>query len=842
MNSGFEVSQITQTLNELITKQSINREVIDALRIDDLMVPKEGWIWDFKEEFPSDTYGLAKNILHIVSFHNTCGGYLVYGVKEEEKDRVFRPVVTSFAHVNQAQIRDKIENYTGEHIDLSMGEVKVKFADAEFDFFVICVPKRREGKSPVQFTKRGPENKKGKTLFEADDVYLRRLDECARASCTSDWQILLSPRILDPATGVYGEIEQPRRSDFYDNLPDRQLICSRFIGRDNVLSKLWEWLSDEYEHVKILAGDGGKGKTSIAYEFCKSVKESPPSEFERILWLSAKEKQFSALEDDFITLQIPHFEDTASFMAELADSCALDNSEYPEMSPKAIKKDLMTGLQLFPSLIVVDDVDSLTDEEQRTIVETCRHLGTKTTRFLITTRRKFSYSTDLCIEVPGLDLEEFSGLVNSLTVQYSLKTIKSGDLTKLHQACDGSPLLATSILRLYKQGMQLNSAINEWKGQAGEDARNAALLREIESLTPDAKKVLLAIYYFRSCAFSELKQATGFAETLLGDCIEQLSSLFLVEEPQIIESERRYSLSTTTALTVAKNAKDLSPSYKALERSVKETRKGVSSKKTGNRHFVGLAISQANSLLKERKIVEAIETVNNELNRFSGNPDLLLMKARCLMSQENSDYNSARELLNEAIKGGQSKELALELLFECENHLKMPNGMIECAESAIQGFGQHGDRWHERLAQGLLLRSNSREGEEKVRDLSAASHALSATLQFLNTSEKVRRVSELRSLNDITWQRLENDESISWLSSFDFVMGLIRDGDARTAMYERAVRCIDEAKAEPARSKGKQDAIDICAIKIAEQINNRNDHDKEDRPFSDLLERLSVDK
>jgi predicted HTH transcriptional regulator len=58
-------------------------------RKDGTMLPKECELWDYKRVFEDAKDANLKTLKAIVSFHNTYGGYIVYGVSEVEKDTSF---------------------------------------------------------------------------------------------------------------------------------------------------------------------------------------------------------------------------------------------------------------------------------------------------------------------------------------------------------------------------------------------------------------------------------------------------------------------------------------------------------------------------------------------------------------------------------------------------------------------------------------------------------------------------------------------------------------------------------------------------------------------------------
>jgi len=835
---GFELSDINTKIFDYLKQGTMGVGPIKVLSPDDQFVPKEGWLWDYKQSIASDKLGLAKTALQIVSFHNSYGGYILYGIGEKVKDKDFSPVELDLTQVDPAQIRNKIKHYTGINIDFTFKDVDYSINGTSYKFGLIHVPLRTQNETPIQFIKNGPEKNSGKPLFNRDDTYYRNQDECIPATTCSDWQILFSSRDFTQMLSAGRAIEGDEAATITHNLPDKNLICSEFVGRSAVLNLLWSWLADEFEYTKILSGDGGKGKTSIAYEFCRSFLQAPPVQYERVVWLSAKEQQFSGITNDFYDLQNSDFNSATSFLQCLAEECALDNSEYNELSYTAIKRDLKSGLKIFPSLYIVDDLDSLDDENQRKVVDACRQLGTPSVRFLVTTRKKLAYSADICIDVPGLDEDDFHKYIDTVVLRYKLKTITNKDVKKIYNQCDGSPLLSASILRLYKLGSPLIEALNEWKGHAGEDARNAALKKEIASLSSESRRILLIIFYFKSCSLAEIKQTAGIEKIKLNDCLEELQSLFLVNEPKFIESEDRFSISNTTHLLVAENVSDMAYDYQKLKNDIKTMKSGVPDQKKGNRRLIGMAISQSLALIKENRIPDAIKTVDQQLIRFPKNSDLLLMKARCLSSNESPKYEDIKRLLKESIESGQKKELAYELLYKSERKLNSASGMLEVSTRAYQLNNSNEEVWLLRLANAYVAMSEVRDASSVIKDLMHASDALTMSMERSNKFTRDIRIKELNLLHDLIWKKLEVDATYSWLSSFDIVMELIVRGDSRTSLYLNARRCLDEARTESTMSKGKLDAYMICVEKFIRHIKSRPIPDQKSRPFNDLTSGL----
>ncbi|AMQ41155.1 hypothetical protein AMS64_01470 [Aeromonas veronii] len=813
MEVSFNINDVNDHIVKCIEKGASAVEVINKIYINNTFLGKESVLWDYKSELVADDVSLSKTICQIACFHNSYGGYLIYGVQETVKDKKFSPVKCDLSKINTAQIRSLIEYYLDTPIDFTFSTTTISYDGDEFDIGVIYIPKRGiNNRIPVRFirdAKKDRKNRDSKPVFLDNEVHFRRLDTCIKAETPQDWQFLFSDRVLN-------QFKSNRISISVEhNLPDKKMICADFFGRKDILNMLWEWFSDPFEYTKILAGDGGKGKTSIAYKFCQEFIECPPVGFERVVWLSAKEKQFSGIENNYFDLRQIDFYDYSSFLKALSDFCAIDTDEISSTSAHNIKKKLRMALPIFPGLIIVDNIDSLAHNDQLQVVDACRQLGKDENRFLITTRNRFSYSEDACIEISGLERSDYEDFLNANATKYGLPVPKKKQIDSIYIATDGSPLLTQSILRLCKLGDNFDVAVSDWKGQAGEDARNAALQREIQGLTFDAKRVILCIFYFDSCSKSELQQACGLGKTKLNDALQELQSLFLVNAPRFIDNEDRFSISTTTKLIVDSIQDNLATDYSKLKKEIQRSRSGLNaSGKKGNVKRIGFAISQALALMKEKREVEAITTITNELKRQPNNPDLLLAHARCIIQSAKPDYETARKILKSSYDNGQDKEMLFDFWYNCEGYLGSIAGEIEVSKLAISKNKFKECKWLYYLAKSLVIRSSLRSGLDKINDLMEASLYLSQAIKDPQNRNRDEQKLESNEIHNIIWRLLTSDVSISWAQSFDHVMNIIEHGDRRTNMYMNAHECIVKAEVDAKTIRAK-----MHIVKLKEKFN-----------------------
>ncbi|VWD38423.1 hypothetical protein BCO71033_04421 [Burkholderia contaminans] len=376
-----------------------------------------------------------------------------------------------------------------------------------------------------------------------------------------------------------------------------------------------------------------------------------------------------------------------------------------------------------PSFIVVDDVDSLTPPDQLRALE----FGMRTppgTKMLLTTRVNFSYSPDNVLKLDGFPLPDFKEYVNVLRQRYQLQEITDGKIAHLHEVTGGSPLFTDSLVRLERRGASLDQAMNRWRGEKGLEARKAALMREIQQLSKEAKRVLFVISTLRNCSYLELSQVIGYADQTLGDALQELSALFLIGAPSIAK-EARYTVEPNTALLVIELAPTLGIDHTALVAATKRSRSdaiGLGLQKRSS--VVGLAISEAIARLKDGDSKGALDVVLAAGKKLSRpHPDLLLAVGRFNLHLSVPNYDDARKAFEEAYDLGQRKSLLFDLWFEAELGRGSFDGAREVAAIALEQK-LDGPRWLERSAQAhaaLAQRARSRfSNDAAIREVDLA--------------------------------------------------------------------------------------------------------------------------
>ena len=404
-------------------------------------------------------------------------------------------------------------------------------------------------------------------------------------------------------------------------LPSRESIAPRFVGRQSELAKLNEWYNDPYSRVWMLAGDGGKGKTAIAYEFAVAIKNRSPIDLEIVIWLSAKARRFESGRS--FEIESPDFWDLDSVLdCVLRAYGAID---FVEQDTQARIEQCVEYLKLLPALVILDDVDSLEGENDDAINFFTERVHGTPSKVLLTSRRIPFGMGSRSTQVTGFETASEEGIkfIDSRIDMYELdpgqfnRSVKS----RILKACDGSPLFVQDLLRLCVVGETPNSAIKLWTERQGEPARKYALQREFEMLSDLAKRVLLTCALFPGpVSEPEIEVAATVTKDECHSAIQELQRLFLLPKTRFIEEAPRFDLNTNTRRLVSEvyGRTDLAQRISNLIRVLIWQAKPT----PALREQIGQRIRQAVSFVKLNQYTEAESTLLKAIDLYPEAADL----------------------------------------------------------------------------------------------------------------------------------------------------------------------------------------------------------------------------
>ncbi|MBA6340007.1 ATP-binding protein [Colwellia sp. MB02u-10] len=780
----MDIIKIKKEIYESILNGDVSKSVVEKLvKNDGTLLSKECELWDYKKKFEESNDAYLKALKSIISFHNTYGGYIIFGVDETEKDTSFVLCGIENNLIDQQRLRGRFDRYFSQRLDLTYEEINISSGNGDILVGLLHIPKRDNKTHSIAATSEGT-NSKGKIILAKDAAYIRKIDECKQVISQLDFEFLVSSRDFYSE----GEEKKVRKNVIEHNLPDKNFICPEFIGRFEMLQELWSWLSDDFQYTKVLAADGGKGKTSIAYEFCQLIIKSGTGLFEQVMWLTAKKQQFKASYNKYAETPETHYNDLESLLKEVCLRTGSLSEEVNELTLQQLQRETRDGLNLIPSLVVIDDIDSNSPEEQRRIMEIARSISSTSSRILMTTRANNIYSNDSSILVPGLEGEEYKELVNSLCSSLGLQKYNDHNIEKLNVVSEGSPLFTESILRLCKLGLSVEHAIEDWSGKSGDAVREAALRKEVLELSPEATKILLTISYIGSLSRSELHQYTDFGNIEISEAIEQLGNLFLISSIEFIEEEPRFESTSSISKLVLSIASDIVPNSQEYIIRLREICEGLEASSQVHIPEVGAAVRQCNSLLKEKRFEDSRNTVFSLIKepRYKENSDLYFILAKTDYEDPNINDEVVRKSFSEAFIKGQRKPVFFEMWYQTESNSGSSSAILDVCENALRSIGKFDTQWGERCAIAsykLALRTES--FDNKIRYL-VTSYGHSSRLIKTSKKEKWEQFKEQNiKVVDAIW-----DESLhngKYEIAGRAIINAINGGDIRSVNFNRMI-------------------------------------------------------
>ena len=449
------------------------------------------------------------------------------------------------------------------------------------------------------------------TSFKDTDILVRR----NARTCLADAGDLARLRVKS------SEPEQEReKQPLPDNLPRSEEIAPDFVGRARELEKLWAWFRDAYSRVWLLSGDGGKGKSALAYEFACEVRAVAPDGYYTVIWLSAKRRMF--IKGQTRPIVAPDFEDLDGLIDAINKAYGY---VYDADTPFEERRDHAVALLTeLPALLVVDDIDSLASEHQNTYTFLMGLMRTPT-KILFTSRRILFGLDAATIQVEGFAVKD--GNDGFLFIESRLRRLRldpalfpTRTRERILRATEGSPLFIEDLLRLSASCKSVEHAIAQWEKGDGDAAREYALKRELETLLPQATDILIACCLPDGpLSFAEIQNITGLSERRIGENLDELQQLFLVSSPRLIEDVQRFDVLANTR-TLVRTVYAHTDQYRRLKEAYERIR---GQQDIGARRDIGVYIRQASAQQALQQDEEAERTIKGALDRYPNHPDLI---------------------------------------------------------------------------------------------------------------------------------------------------------------------------------------------------------------------------
>ena len=608
MGNAINMSDIEFLAQQLIedpTNTGLAEDFVSSLRdTDGIFRAQEDDLFDYKREFPhsiSDDYfaGICRIVF---GMHNSFGGILLLGVHDEKRTGGHNKKIVNIERLNTRlrELSGVSINVRHIHVDLS----DTTDGDENSCIDLLIVPKRPSNSPPVAL-----KNIVGR--YKPGIVWIRRGHEVLEAT-SRDTGFLFGPRDLHSDDGA---------NKIPSYLPNRPSTITNFVGRVDTLSDLFTWISSEDEPRKFLWGRGGSGKSTIAYELAKIVRDCGKSiagydgtEFERVVFLSAKEKELNSERGKIQDSKNVDFSNLSEMLVALL--IASDYSAEEDFSELNMEEKEARVKELFDfenTLVVIDDIDTLVTKGEEAGFDLLYKLALRAKKCvrILYTQRNQPLSSENAIEVTGFtrqeDLTEF---VQNCCDQFKVPLPKSEFMIgSLWRDTEGIPLIIETIIGLRKTCGDYPKAHQIFLERRGDEARKYLFEREYDALGRDnkARQVLATISEFdRPITNEEISAIVQYGESGVAEAIGEVLGFFLSTSISP-EGVTMYYLNPVTKAFLREKTKSLDFGAAIVER-VKNF------KSAGRRKSKEVAIveSKIQRLLDFGDVDSALEQVNSE--------------------------------------------------------------------------------------------------------------------------------------------------------------------------------------------------------------------------------------
>lgn len=468
-----------------------------------------------------------------------------------------------------------------------------------------------------------------------------------------------------------------KREPLEDQLPPRESIVVDFIGRDHELKELQEWFEDPVSRRWALSGEGGKGKSALAFNFAFDVKVRAPQPFQTVLWLSAKRRRF--LEGTTIIIGEPDFSDLDSALSYLlAHYGWVDEMTSPVETKRTLVLEL---LDKFPALVVVDDVDSLESDEEDAIEFFSLHFPQTKSKVLFTSRRTIFGMGSTTTDVKGFRPDDAAKFIFSRCELMNLdkEIFEPSIIQEIIRVTDSSPLYIEDLMRLIAV-VPAKQAIKQWESKGGNEARRYALGRECDGLTEVARRALIgACVCPGAVSFVELEAIAECSTKMLTESLKELQRLFLIPKPRLIEGEQRFEVNVNTRALV-REVYGSSEQYRRMEAAYRVINEGASKTVSGD---IEAILRQAVFLTKARRLEEAEQLLSTALEKYHSNSEIIAFLGQVYAGSQPPRLTDARETFKRAWQLKHSQPEMYESWVRMELGQREWSKAIEAAEKGL---------------------------------------------------------------------------------------------------------------------------------------------------------------
>jgi len=325
-----------------------------------------------------------------------------------------------------------------------------------------------------------------------------------------------------------------------DNLPRR----AAFFGRTQEMETVLQALSpEERGWGVVIDGIGGIGKTALAVEAAYRCKDQ--KQFDAFIFITAKQK---SLVPSGIKAESPAATTLAEFVNETAR--VLGQIGIAKLTGDDKRRALLEALRSKRGLLIYDNLETLTKEEQEALADFLRFLP-QGCKAILTSRRRGGEGA-LWLRLEQLTWETAREIIQheagcEARLAETLRRASEAKWRELFNETGGSPLALIWTLGLMRaKALSFDRALEMLRHGANRESPLQEFIYQEARKELGAQEVaaLNALSFFvPSASFEALMNVADLTRTALETVLERLNALALVD---ILPGEERYSLHPLT--------------------------------------------------------------------------------------------------------------------------------------------------------------------------------------------------------------------------------------------------------------------------------------------------------
>ena len=411
------------------------------------------------------------------------------------------------------------------------------------------------------------------------------------------------------------------------------------------MNELSDWLASESRQI-LVWGYGGAGKSALAHKFARDIRDGSSESLIAACWVSAKRKEYIEGDERDRPADFRNMDE----LVRAVWSALYGADEVPQdLDPPNVLK----HLREMPTLLVVDDFDTVLDDEELSAF-LLYELRNTPTRVIYTSRHRVPGVKNL--EVPPFGDSDLKEFVRVRSVDYGANQQQClARVDGIKSVTDGYPLFVDDLIR-HAAIIGVDSAMEDWSQKRGDAAREYALRRQITHLGRSCGDVLIALSVAnRPLLPVEVSNIAGLTDSDAEAGLRVLRDWKMVN--QVTEddsSSPAYRMNANTIRLVQQTFRDDNRLRTAKTAFNALTGERVPEMK---RRAIGQIIAKVTQLELNEGFESAKEYLNDSMTgELTDSPDLYGVLGRLYSKQSVDQYGeSARQAFDRSHRLGSSK-------------------------------------------------------------------------------------------------------------------------------------------------------------------------------------------